>query len=98
MKTNYKYFNGEKDCPAEIAKTIDGKFWHGEFMFENTKQPIADWIENAKSILANLERSDATKFERASKYSTEQFAVILYIEELFSKWNPYDDMEWIYEY
>lgn len=27
-----------------------------------------------------------------------QFGLILYIEALFSKWCPYDDMSWIYEY
>lgn len=31
-----------------------------------------------------------------SKYSDEQFAIILY-KELYSKWYPYDDMKWIYQ-
>jgi hypothetical protein len=24
--------------------------------------------------------------------------MIIYIESLFAKWNPYDALEWIYEY
>lgn len=34
----------------------------------------------------------------AGKYSIETFAMICYIEMLFSKWCPNDSMEWIFEY
>ena len=98
MNAHYKYFDGEKDCPAEIAKSVKGKFWHGESMFENTNQPIAYWVEIAKVVISDLERTNKVRFDQASKYTIEQFAVILYIEELFTKWNPYDNMEWIFEY
>ena len=98
MIIQYKYYRGEKDCPNDWKNTNKGKFWHGESMFENTNQPIADWVENAKFVISDLERTDKVKFDQASKYTIEQFAVILYIEELFTKWNPYDNMKWIFEY
>ena len=41
---------------------------------------------------------NADQLQLISQYSEEQFAIILYMEELYSKWCPYDDMKWIYLY
>ncbi|NCB84743.1 MAG: hypothetical protein EOM44_09690 [Bacteroidia bacterium] len=98
MKTQFKYYQGEKECPPEFLNKTSRKFWYGESMFENTKQPLDVWVDNAKAVLVKLEKVDKVKFDQASKYTIEQFAVILYIEELFTKWNPYDNMKWIFEY
>ena len=38
------------------------------------------------------------KKEFAQKLSIYQFGMVLYIEMLFSKWRPYDDLKWILEY
>ena len=31
-------------------------------------------------------------------HSPESFGIIVYIESFFSKWCPFDNIEWIYEY
>lgn len=98
MITEYKYYKGESECPEEWKKTIRGRFWHGEMMFESTNQSLRSWVTYAQTVILNLEKIDKAKFERVSSYTIEQIAVILYIETLFGKWCPYDDMIWIYEY
>ena len=38
------------------------------------------------------------KLFAAMKYKPEQFAILLYIENLYAKWHPYDSLDWIYCY
>ena len=85
IKEHFKYYRGETEPPEAFKGDECAKFWHGEMMFEHTGQSIEFWEEAAKGLLLKLKRTDAEKFKSASRYTIQQFAVILYIEELFMK-------------
>lgn len=90
-----KYYNGELEIPKELENSIAGKFWHGEMMFIEGHLDMDSWKQYAESCLKKLigERKKAFL-----KYTSEQRAIILYIETLFEKWCPYDNLDWIFEY
>ena len=90
-----KYYQGETECPKQFQNTIAAKFWHGEMMFIVHQLDLNHWKQIAMHTKENL-NEDQLQF--ISQYSEEQFAIILYIEELYSKWCPYDNLEWIYQY
>ncbi len=93
---NYlNYYNGEKECPEEWKKSVNSKFWWGEMMFVTTRQSLSQWSEYAVSTRKGLE-DDKKVF--AVKYNDNQLGIILYIETLFGKMCPYEDMQWIYQY
>jgi hypothetical protein len=56
---------------------------------------VTEWTNRGKEILKN---ADKHVVELASRYTPEQFGVIIYIEALFGKWCPYDNLDWIFEY
>lgn len=102
MKTDYsifKYYKGEESCPFDRDKdTAKYNFWHGEKQFSKT-QDLMNWENNAKRTLLELKEANKTDLlNNAKKYGLKQFGIILYIEELHRKWNPYDNMEWIFDY
>lgn len=90
-----KYYHGETMCPLSMKDTISAKFWQGEMMFIVNHQDMETWKQKAKCV---KEKLTPDKLQFISQYSEEQFAIILYIEELYSKWCPYDNLEWIYQY
>lgn len=90
-----KYYNGELSCPKEWENDIKGKFWHGEMMFCTSRISIDEWAEQAQAVIKKLK---GRKLKFAKSMPLHQFGLVLYIEALFSKWCPYDDMSWIYEY
>ena len=53
------------------------------------------WAEQAQEVIKKLK---GKKLKFAKSMPLHQFGLVLYIETLFSKWCPYDDMSWIYEY
>ena len=59
------------------------------------KQDLDGWIEISQDIKRNLDKEHREKVEK--QYTKEQFAIIIYIEELFSKWVG-GDMSWIHQY
>ena len=75
-----KYYHGETECPKQIQNTIAAKFWHGEMMFIVNKLDVNHWKQIAMHTKEDL-NEDQLQF--ISKYSEEQFAIILYIEELY---------------
>lgn len=91
----YKYYHGELSCPKEWENDIKGKFWHGEMMFCTNHINMDVWAEQAQEVIKKLK---GKKLKLAKSMSLHQFGLVLYIETLFSKWCPYDDMSWIYEY
>lgn len=95
MINNCKYFRGETQCPKKFESETTAKFWHGEKMFVETNQNLQSWIEQGEEVRAALSND---KRQIAAKYSPESFGIIVYIETLFSKWCPYDDMDWIFDY
>jgi hypothetical protein len=64
-------------------------------MFVNTHQSVGYWKEEGKDCLKTA-NEDIKRL--ASKYTPEQFGVIIYISALFGKWCPYDDQSWLIEY
>lgn len=95
MINNCKYFRGETQCPKKFESETAAKFWHGEKMFVETNQNLQSWIEQGEEVRAALSND---KRQIAAKYSPESFGIIVYIETLYNKWCPYDNIEWIYEY
>ena len=89
------YFNGEFDMPKKWKHDVKGKFWYGEMMFCKSRLDFQKWIEKGNKFRKTLKGEKATA---SKKYDQEQFALVLYIEELYSKWNPYDSLLWIYKY
>ncbi len=64
-------------------------------MFATNNLSVEEWKGTGEEILKNARKRVV---ELASRYTAEQFGVIIYIETLFGKWCPYDDLEWIFEY
>lgn len=64
-------------------------------MFLRSGFELDTWVAEAKRVLETI---TGEKLAKAKSYSIEQFAIVLYIEELYRKWCPYDDMNWIFEY
>ena len=75
--------------------TSRGKFWHGEMMFCTNHINMDVWAEQAQEVIKKLK---GKKLKFAKSMPLHQIALVLYIETLFSKWCPYDDMSWIFEY
>ena len=64
-------------------------------MFVTNQKRVGEWKENGKTWLKEA-NGQIRKF--ASQLTPEQFGVVTYITALFSKWCPYDDLNWIIEY
>lgn len=90
----YKYYHGEEVSPFP-KEDFRSKFWWGEMMFATNNLSVEEWKGTGEEILKNARKRVV---ELASRYTAEQFGVIIYIETLFGKWCPYDDLEWIFEY
>lgn len=90
-----KYYHGEKACPKEWENDIKGKFWHGEMMFCTNHISIEDWKKEVQKIIKKLK---GNKLRLAESMPISQFGMVLYIETLYGKWCPYDDLSWIFEY
>lgn len=96
----FKYlrlFSNAAECPEEYRGSVKEKFWHGEKMFYGD---IIDnhiqWIESAKETLRN--RKDSKLYFYAKELGPENFGIAYYIETLYGKWCPYDNLDWIFEY
>jgi hypothetical protein len=96
----FRYFRPLTDveeCPKEYRGGVKEKFWHGEKMFYGD---IIDnhiqWIESAKETLRN--RKDSKLYFYAKELGPENFGIAYYIETLYGKWCPYDNLDWIFEY
>lgn len=90
-----KYFNGETDVPQQWKHEINGNFWYGEMMFCKGHKNLQKMTGEAEDIRKNYR---GEKLFAAMKYKPEQFAILLYIENLYAKWHPYDSLDWIYCY
>ena len=64
-------------------------------MFVETNQDLQAWIKEGEKIRAGLSHD---KYRIATKYSPESFGIITYIETLYGKWCPYDNLAWIFNY
>lgn len=90
-----KYYHGELSCPKKWENDIKGKFWHGEMMFCTNHVCIDEWAERAQEVIKKLK---GKKLKLAKSMPLHLFGLVLYIETLYGKWCPYDDLSWIFEY
>jgi hypothetical protein len=90
----FKYYHFENENPYP-ANDVRSQFWHGEMMFASGGLSVKECAERGQQILKN---ASVEVRRKAAQYSPEQFGVIVYIEMLFAKWRPYDDLDWIFEY
>ena len=90
-----KYFQGEQEVPQKWKDTTNEKFWYGEFMFITSLSDFKPWEETATTLTMNLKGAKKDSFQ---KYTEQQKAIVCYIETLFNKWCPYDNLDWILEY
>ena len=90
----FKYYNREDESPFS-DDDVRTRFWQGERMFVKGHLSVGYWKEAGEKALQNA--NDRFK-QFADKYSSEQFGVIYYIIELYAKGDPYDSLEWIFEY
>ena len=94
----YKYYHEEDESPFP-NDDIRSKFWWGEMMYAHGLEKKDDWAdywkEQGKRCLQN---ANAQTRALAERYTPEQFGVIIYINELYAKWCPYDELDWIFEY
>ena len=88
-----RYYKGEEACPFE---NDDDKcrFWFGELQWVKANAE-SKWTEYGREIRQQLK---GEKAKSAARYSDVQFGIIIFIETLFSKNDPYDDLHWIYNY
>ncbi len=90
-----KYFNGELEMPPKWKHKVKGNFWYGEMMFCKGHLNIEKLTKDAEQLKKKLK---GEKLSFANQFTSEQFALIIYIETLYGKWNPYDSLEWILDY
>lgn len=94
----FKYYSSyypEETCPEVYLGTVKEKFWHGEKMFYETQMNnLGQWIKDGKKA---VETSGNPKLlSKAKAIGPERFGVVFYINTLYEKWNPWDNLEWIF--
>ena len=90
-----RYFEGSLENPYSCRDDIKGKFWYGEYMFLTSNSDFSQWEEEADRYVKSLHGDIKKKFE---SYSLEQRAMLCYIEALFAKWCPMEDLSWTLDY
>lgn len=90
-----RYYRGESQCPSSFIDTPKELFWYEERAFVTTGQNIEEWERRGVDVKANL---TGEKLRNANRYTPQEFGIIVFIEEHYSRFDPYDDMKWIYEY
>ncbi len=90
----FRYYKGEKENPFK-SDHDKGWFWHGEHMFSETGQSLESWAKDAAETRKSL-TGKAT--EAARSLTNEQLGIVLYINELFIKWCPMEDADFIFNY
>lgn len=98
---HFRYFNPYSDGPKSDDRKYDDivkdKFLHGERMFYKTfMENHGSWIERGKSAVRR--QRDVKKRDWAKRLGPESFGVVIFINELYAKWCPYDNLQWIFEY
>lgn len=96
----FKYYtchSSDDVCPESYKGTVKEKFWEGERMFFETQMNnLGKWIKDGKKA---VESSDNIEMiSSAKRLGPERFGVLFYINTLYAKWNPWDEMKWIFVY
>lgn len=88
-----RYYKGEEECPFKHDDN-KARFWFGELQWVRADAE-SEWTKYGRETRQQLK---GEKAKAADKYSDVQFGIVLFIESLFSKHDPYDTMQWIYAY
>ena len=101
LESPYKYlrtyYSEVKDeMPKEYEGTHKANFWHGEMMLHKDGDNIGRWIDAGMAVLERQKGPKLFKFAKA--LGRERFGVVYFINELYAKWCPYDNLDWIFEY
>ena len=99
----FKYYNGEDDdkCPYS-RDDVRSNFWWGERMFSSLEDHEKQFKRYEKNVIEWREEllkhmpNQAARFLKEN--TTRQLCIALYIDLLYGKWCPYDDLEWIFKY
>lgn len=95
----YPLFYGnpeEHGCPYPDGSD-EAKFWHGEKMFyETQRNNIGHWLNIGRKCLHTIRNPKL--LAKARRLGPESFAVVYYINELYEKWCPMDDNDWVLNY
>lgn len=92
-----KYFEQHyTEMPKEYKGTHKANFQHGEMMLHEDGDNIGQWIEAGMDTLER--QNDIRLYKFAKELGKERFGVAYYINELYAKWCPYDNLDWIFEY
>lgn len=94
LRTNYSKVYDE--MPKEYEGTHKADFWHGEMMLHKNGDAIGRWIDAGMAALERQKDPKLYKFAKA--LGKERFGVAYFINELYAKWCPYDNLDWIFEY
>ena len=89
-----RYYRWQPECPFP-ADSPRGRFWHGEMMFVTEGLDMEEWKRKAKVSVRGMDERMKEKF---LSYSEEERALLFYISNLYAKWRPYDNQDWIFEY
>lgn len=93
----FKYYRPGLQMPKIIERTMKGKFWHGEQMYSELDSTSQTKFEKDALKIYN-ESTDARVKALGKRLSAKQLGIVFYINELYSKWCPYDTFEWIFDY
>lgn len=101
LESPYKYLSQyysevNTEMPKEYEGTHKADFWHGEMMLHKDGDNIGQWIEAGMDTLER--QNDIRLYKFAKELGKERFGVAYYINELYAKWCPYDNLDWIFEY
>lgn len=97
LESPYKYTSfGFNSMPDEYRNTNKAKFWEGERILHSDGDNIGYWLkEGLESIKA---QNNPKLFKHAKSLGQERFGTAYFINVLYAKWCPYDDLNWIFEY
>lgn len=99
----FKYYNGEEEnnspYPADDVRT---RYWWGERMFagiDEYERLFTEYMKDIKNWKRWLKENKQNQSAHLIETNSErQLCVAYYIVLLYSKWCPYDDSDFIFEY
>lgn len=97
LESPFKYTPfGYTGMPDEYRNTNKAKFWEGERILHSNGEDIGRWIQEGLKSINSL--NDPILFKHAKSLGQERFGTAYFINVLYAKWCPYDNLDWILEY
>lgn len=101
LESPYKYYHcychpDGDELPKEFQGTRKASFWHGEMMLHKSGDDIGRWLADGLAAINRLNNPRLFRFAKA--LGQERFGTVSYINELYLKFCPYDNLDWIFEY